>query len=298
MADRGPVRSGALGAVFACSSDPRLALRASVRDDKGSAGSEDLAINTQSAAVPKRVNQALSALRRERLFYLVASVLSLVAAFGGFRHFYFGGGRGFGGNPLTHQVVPLILVHAAAMTGWSLLFVVQSALVYQGRLRHHRIIGCVGAGLAAAVVGLGAAMAILSAHFNPRAYMMFSGPKFFLVEMLTEIMLFGVYVAIAVAYRNRAEIHRPFILVGTVVLMSGALARLPIVADFAATAPLYAYGPVLAWGLLMFGLHSLMTRKLDRWHAFALGGVAVVFLLSLPLGRSPLWQGLWGTFIQ
>ena len=257
-----------------------------------------MAINTQSAAGPKRVNEALLALRRERLFYLVASVLSLVGAFGGFRHFYFGGGKGFGGNPLTHQVVPLIIVHAAAMTSWSLLFVVQSVLVYRSKLGHHRIMGWIGAGLAVAVVGLGAAMGILSAHFNPRAYMMFSGPKFFLVEMLTEIMLFGVYVAIAVAYRNRAEIHRPFMLVGTVVLMSGALARLPIVADLAATAPLYAYGPVLAFGLLLFGLHCLMTRKFDRWHALALGSVAIVFLLSLPLGRSPFWQGLWGTFIQ
>jgi hypothetical protein len=232
------------------------------------------------------------------LFYVVASWISLAVAMSGFRHFYFGGGRGFGGNPLTHQVVPLIIVHALAMTCWTVLFLVQSTLVYKGKLGRHRALGWVGAILAVAVVGLGAAMAILSAHFNPRAYEMFSGPKFFLIEMLTEITLFGVFTVVAIACRNRADIHRPFMLVGTVVLMSGALARVPLIDVVAAMGPLYAYGPVLLYGLLLFGVRWLITRKVDRWYVIGLGSVAIVFLISLPVGRTELWRGLWGTFIQ
>ncbi len=252
--------------------------------------------STQPAAPRARRNEAWAALQRERLFYLVASALSLIVAVAGFRHFYFRG-QGFGGHPLTHQVIPLILTHAAAMSAWSVLFVVQSALVFQSKLQLHRTLGWLGACLATIVVILGFGMGIFSAHFNPRAYAMFGGGKFFLIEMLTEIALFGVYTAIAIAYRNRMEIHRPFMLVGTVVLMSGALARLPLIDIVAATAPLYAYGPVLTWGVLMLGLQVLITRRLDRWHLIALGGVAAVFLLSLPLGHSALWQGLWGDFI-
>jgi hypothetical protein len=137
----------------------------------------------------------------------------------------------------------------------------------------------------------------MSAHYNPMAYMMFSGPKFFLMEMLTEIALFGVLVGIAVAYRTRADIHRPFMLTATIVIMSGALARVPVIDDFAATPPLYAYGPVLCFGLLLYALKWLITRRADRWFATALGIVALIFLISLPVARSEFWQAIWGKFI-
>lgn len=237
------------------------------------------------------------ALARERLYYVVAAWISLAVALLGFRFFYFFGGKGFGGNPLTHQIVPVILVHAAAMSGWTILLVAQSMLVARGRLATHMWWGRIGAGLAVAVVILGFAMGILSAHFNPQAYMMFSGPRFFLMEMLTEITLFGALVTVAIVYRTRAEIHRPFILTGTIVLMSGALARVPLIDLLAATPPLYAYGPVLAYGLLLFGLKCWMTRRIDHWFATALGIVALVFLISLPIGRSGAWQSLWAGFI-
>lgn len=236
-------------------------------------------------------------LKRERLFYVVASLISLGTALTGFRYFYLMGGKGFMGNPLTREVVPVILTHAFAMSSWTVLLVTQSLLVYRGKLRQHRLWGWVGAVVALAVVGLGAAMAILSAHYNPTAYMMFSGPKFFLMEMLTEIALFGVLVAIAIANRARAEVHRPFILTATIVIASGALARVPVVDLLAATPPLYAYGPVLSFGLLLYFLKWRMTGRHDRWFAIALGGVALVFLLSLPLGRSTLWEWLWDGYI-
>lgn len=239
-----------------------------------------------------------AALRRERLFFVVAGWISFAVAMTGFRHFYFFGGKGFGGNPLTHQIVPVILIHAFAMSSWTVLFLVQSLLVYRGKLTQHRMLGWIGAALAIAVVVLGAMMGILSAHYNPQAYMMFSGPKFFLMEMLTEIGLFGALVAFAVANRRRAEVHRPFMLTATVVIMSGALARVPLVDAIAATAPLYAYGPVLSFGLLLYLLKWRMTRSADRWFALALGTVALVFLISLPVGRSAAWQSLWGSYIS
>lgn len=235
-------------------------------------------------------------LRRERLFYVIAAFISLLVSLTGFRHFYYAG-QGFGGNPLTHQIVPLILTHAFAMSSWVVLFLVQSLLIRSGKFRLHMLLGRVGGALAVAIVGLGSAMAILSAHHNPQAYLMFSGGKFFLMEMLTEILLFGVLVAIGIAWRRRAEIHRPVMLVATVVIMSGALARCPLIDYLAATGPLYAYGPVLLFGLLMLALHCAITRRFQRYHAMALGAVAIVFLLSMPLGHSAAWQQLLGSYI-
>jgi hypothetical protein len=232
----------------------------------------------------------------ERLFYVLAAAAVAMVSVVGFRSFYLQG-RGFGGNPLTHQIVPLILVHALAMSCWVILFCTQSALILAGNRRLHMILGSLGAVLAVAIVLLGSAMAILSAHFNPRAYEMFGGPRFFLVEMLTEILLFGVLVGIALAQRHRAEIHRPMMLLATVVVLSGALARCPIVCDLAATPPLYAYAPVLIFGALLFFLHWGMTRSANHWYLLGYTAVTATFLLSMPLGRSSLWQQIVGGFI-
>jgi hypothetical protein len=226
----------------------------------------------------------------------VAAVAVAVVAVIGFRSFYLQG-RGFGGNPLTHQIVPLILVHAAAMSGWVILFTAQSALILAGNRRLHMALGAIGGLLAGAIVVLGAAMAILSAHFNPDAYRMFGGGRFFLVEMLTEILLFGVFVGIAIAQRHRPEIHRPMMLLATVVILSGAIARCPVVCDLAATPPLYAYGPVLIFGALLFGLHWGMTRLANRWYLIGYGLITVTFLLSIPLGKSDLWKQIVGGYI-
>jgi hypothetical protein len=235
-------------------------------------------------------------LQSERLFYVLAAVAMAVVSAVGFRSFYMQG-RGFGGNPLTHQIVPLILVHALAMSCWVILFLVQSSLILAGNRRLHMVLGPIGGFLAAAMVVLGTAMAILSAHFNPRAYEMFGGPRFFLVEMLTEILLFGVFVGIAIAHRRRAEIHRPLMLLATVVILSGALARCPIVSELAATPPLYAYAPVLILGASLFCLQWAMTRVASRWYLMGYAAITATFLLSIPLGKSSLWKQIVGGFI-
>lgn len=236
-------------------------------------------------------------LQTERLFYVLAAGAVAIVSVVGFRSFYLHG-KGFGGNPLTAQVVPLILVHALAMSCWVALFCVQSALILAGNLRLHGLLGRLGAVLAVAIVLLGSAMGILSAHFNPRAYEMFGGPRFFLAEMLTEILLFGVLVGVAIAQRRRAEIHRPMMLLATVVILSGALARCPIICDLAATPPLYAYAPVLIFGALLFFLQWGMTRRVNRWYLVGYAAITATFLLSMPLGRSALWKQIVGGFIM
>jgi hypothetical protein len=255
--------------------------------------SETLALATSMSPVNATNNRSLLL---ERRFYVLAAIAVLVISAIGFRSFYLQG-KGFGGNPLTHQIVPLILVHALAMSGWVLLFLLQSALILAGNRRLHMVLGPIGGFLAAAVVVLGAAMGTLSAHFNPRAYEMFGGPRFFLVEMLTEILLFGILVGIAIAHRRRAEIHRPLMLLATVVILSGALARCPIVSDLAAMPPLYAYAPVLIFGASLFFLQWGMTGRISRWYLLGYAGITVTFLLSIPLGKSSLWKQAVGGFI-
>src|ERR1700722_20021269 len=78
-------------------------------------------------------------LQTERLFYVLAAGAVASVSAVGFRNFYLQG-KGFGGNPLTEQIVPLILVHALAMSCWVILFCVQSALILAGNRRLHMVL--------------------------------------------------------------------------------------------------------------------------------------------------------------
>jgi hypothetical protein len=49
------------------------------------------------------------------------------------------------------------------------------------------------------------------------------------VIMLSEMLLFGTLVTVGIVNRHRAEIHRPIMLLATIVILSGSLARIPYV---------------------------------------------------------------------
>jgi hypothetical protein len=87
-------------------------------------------------------------------------------------------------------------------------------------------------------------------------------------------------------------------LLATVVILSGALARCPLISDLAAAPPLYAYGPVLIFGALLFCLHWAMTKVVNRWYLTGYVAITGTFLVSIPLGKSLLWKQILGGFIQ
>jgi hypothetical protein len=106
-----------------------------------------------------------------------------------------------------------------------------------GNRRRRMAIGTAGAVLASVIVLLGTTVAPLSVRFSPKIYTPFGGPRFFLALMLAEVLLFGAFVGIGLAYRRRAEIHRPMMLLATIVILSGALGRFPYVEAIAAHGP-------------------------------------------------------------
>ncbi len=102
----------------------------------------------------------------ERLFYVIAGIVMLIATMAGFRLFL-AQGKGFGGGEITSQIVPLVVIHGLAMFSWIILFLVQSIFILNGNRRLHMRIGVFGAALAGVMVVLGSATAILSTHHNP-----------------------------------------------------------------------------------------------------------------------------------
>lgn len=239
---------------------------------------------------------ALRSVRSERLFYVIAGSVMLVATAVGFRSFLLHG-KGFGGE-ITRQIVPLVVVHGLAMFSWIILFLVQSIFILNGNRRLHMRVGVGGAMLAAFMVPLGSFTAILSTRHNPESYQALGGARFFLATMLGEMLSFGVLVAVAVIYRRRSEIHRPMMLLASLMIISGSLGRCPYIGEFAVMPPLYVLGPALVLGALFLALRWGMTRTFGRWYGIGYSAIAIASFIFIAVGHSALWNQIAGAIPQ
>lgn len=246
----------------------------------------------EAMAVPSRASAAQIGARRvakpDRLFYVIAASLMLVFTAEGFRNFYLHG-RAPWGN-MTAQIVPLIVAHGLAMSSWVILFLVQSVLIRTGRRKLHLVIGPLGGVLAGAIVILGTTVAPLSTHFSPQVYAGIGGARPFLAMMWIQMLSFGTLVGIGLVYRRRAEIHRPMMLLATIVIQTGALGRCPYIENIAALAPLYVWGPVLLLGGLLFLLQWGTSRAANRWYLIGYAGMAIAAFASIGVGNSAVWN--------
>jgi hypothetical protein len=191
---------------------------------------------------------------------------------------------------MTAQIMPLVVAHGLAMSSWMILFLVQSILIRTGRRRLHLVIGPLGGVLAAAIVILGSTVAPFSVHFSPQVYADLGGPRAFLATMWVQMLSFGTLVGFGLAYRRRPEVHRPMMLLATLVIQSGALGRCPYIQNVAALPPLYVWGPVLLLGGLLFLLQWGMSRATNRWYLLGYAGMVIAAFASVAVGSSALWN--------
>ena len=252
---------------------------------------------SQTVIRSQEQSATLRALASERLFYVIAGSVMLVATAVGFRAFL-AHGKGFGGGEITRQIVPLVVVHGLAMFSWIVLFLVQSVFILKGNPRLHMRIGVGGAVLAGVMVPLGSGSAILSARYNPELYQFFGGPRFFLAIMLGEMVSFGVLVGVAVIYRRRPEIHRPMMLLASLMIISGSLGRCPYIGQFAIMPPLYVLGPALALAAVFLILQLGMTRGLSRWYAFGYCAMVIASVTFVGIGHSAFWNRIAGAILR
>jgi hypothetical protein len=222
-----------------------------------------------------------SRINADHLFYVVAAGLMLIFTVGGFRNFYLHGRAPWG--EMTNQIIPLVIAHGLAMSGWVILFLVQSILILFGGV------------LAAAMVILGTMVAPLSVHFSPQVYATLGGPRPFLATMFVQMLSFGTLVGIGLVYRRRPQIHRPMMLLGTIVIQSGALGRFPYIENLAAFPPLYVWGPVLLFGGLLFVLQWAMSRTPNRWYLIGYAGMVMASFLSVAVGHTAIWNRMVST---
>lgn len=226
---------------------------------------------TASAAAP--VNRTF-----EHRFYVGMAVAILVTVVAGFARTFFLA-RWF--PEVQHLAAPetFFYLHGAIFTAWMVLLLVQPLLVARRRTDLHRKLGWVGAGLAAAMIGVGIEGALLAAR-RPGGFMGIEIPAtVFLIVPLLDIALFTLFVGLAIARRSDLQAHKRLMLIGTISILGAAVARLPLsfmvgpVAFFLGTdlflAPLVVWDwrsrgrlhPVTLWG----GLLLLASQPFRLW---------------------------------
>lgn len=134
--------------------------------------------------------------------------------------------------PALHPKTPpesfFYVVHGTLFTAWMVLLAVQPALIARRRVDLHRRLGWIGTGLAAAMVVAGTAGAILAAR-RPTGFMGIPVPPAqFLAIPLFDMVLFALFVTLAVVKRRDVQAHKRFMLVASINLLAAAVARIPL----------------------------------------------------------------------
>jgi hypothetical protein len=227
--------------------------------------------------------------RRDRLFYGGMAIALGLTVFAGFSstfylRFFTGGPKAtLSGRPFT----TLVYVHGALFTAWVLLFIVQTALIAGRRVTAHRRLGIAGAVLAAAMIVVGASIAIATAKrgAGPAG----ADPLAFLIIPLFDMILFTTFVTAALARRRDKEAHKRLMLLAYISIIVAAVARLPGV---------LGAGPPAFFGLThlfvaVAATYDFLSRR--RVHeAYLWGGllIAVSMPLRLAISKTDAWRTL------
>lgn len=192
---------------------------------------------------------------------------------------------------LFHAAPPrpfLLWIHGAAFTGWVAFFIAQSGLVRVRRVKWHRLLGWVGAGLAAAMVGLGTVIAVIMARFDA-VQLHLPGTAAFLSIPFYDMIAFGGCVGLAIYWRNRPDYHRRLLFIATVGLMDAPLGRF----DFLLNHSLFYLCLNL---LVMLGVARdlIVDRRVNKIYLYALPILIVGQNLAIYMWRGDpaWWQGI------
>jgi hypothetical protein len=153
-----------------------------------------------------------------RYFYFSMTLLMAVLALWAFSHTVDAG--------LLHAAPPrplLLWFHAAAFMAWIAIFVAQSVLVRTHKVRIHRTLGWVGAGLAAFMVVSGFAVSNVMIRFE--STVLHRNVTSFLAILWCDMIIFGTCIALAIYFRKKPEYHRRLVFLASCQLMQAIFVR-------------------------------------------------------------------------
>jgi hypothetical protein len=224
----------------------------------------------------------------ERRFYTIVALAMLATVLVGFsRSFYLR--PLFPDHPSPHEAV--FYLHGAIFTAWIVLLVTQASLVAARRTDVHRIVGPWAASLAILMVVVGAYAALVAAK-RPTGFVGIPIPGLqFLIVPAFDLLLFGIFVALAVLRRADPQSHKRWMLLATVNLLAAAVSRIPGV---------FEGGPIAFFGITDLFIVALAVwdfRTRGRLHPVTLwAGLAIV--VSQPLRLALMGTEGWQAFAR
>jgi len=173
---------------------------------------------------------------------------------------------------------PIFYVHGSVFTAWMCFLVAQALLIRNNKLAVHRSLGWLGVGISVAVVLLGIYVSLVAAR-RPDGFIGVPLPPLqFLAVPLFDMILFGLFVALAVAWRQRAASHKRLMILATLNLIEAAIIRIPI--GF-----IVAGAPFASRGLSYIFIVALVIwdlRTLGKIHRVTLWG-GLIIIISFPV---------------
>ena len=237
-------------------------------------------------------------MKPDRFFYTAAGAIFLVLTVVGFEQYIFHL-KHADGSEIAPVMLAIVVAHSSAIFAWFVMFFVQSLLISTHNRRVHMTLGWGVVAIAALITVTGPLVAFRSIHVAPEQVIFdWPGPQFLLV-MYTEIALFAVFVTMGVLNRKRPRVHRPMMLMASLVILSGATARIALLGS------IYGYhhwmglfGPVMSLGALLLVVRAAMTRSFDRQFGLGLAVFAVVTLLAGRLAVTNMWVDWAGIMLK
>lgn len=219
--------------------------------------------------------------RSSRKLFVSAASLIAISVFVGFSRTYYLH-RWFHKPDLTL----FLHVHAAAMTLWIALFLIQTLLIQADQTELHRRLGFLGIISAALVPVFGVSATVIAARREVLAH----APDVSIVIVvlaleLMQMLMFAGFVTAGFLFRGRVDFHKRLMLLGTLCMLPNAVVRIVRVPSF--IIPLTIWSLVIALVVL---IDWLVQRKLhpvfSRWAILQV----VMLWLALLTGISEAWQ--------
>lgn len=229
-----------------------------------------------------------------RWFYVCMAGLCVAIAFGGFVPTYWSrlAAGTFSGAPILH-------IHGMLFFAWTLFFLAQTTLVATGRTPNHRNWGMAGISLATAM-GITVVLAAINSIKVAQSIGMGDAARHFSIVSLSALVMFAVFITLAIANVRRTDLHRRLMLLAMVPLMHAAMARLFMTAFAPADAkgppPVFvSVPPGLFVDLLIVAAIVFDWRTRGRPHPVYLAGGSIlvaVQLLAVPIAASAGWMAI------
>jgi hypothetical protein len=251
--------------------------------------SEPLPLGTSLAAPVRALSGRRLRSAEHRVYLGLAIAITLAVVLGFARTFFF---RHWYPEWATAHGAPetIFYIHGVAFAAWLLLLLAQTTLVSTGRVAVHRQLGLVGAALAVVMVILGIVGSLIAAARSNGFIDITAPPLQFLVVPFNIIVLFAVFVGLAIVNRRNPQTHKRLMILATIAVMEAGVGRWPF-AFMNSPSPIPGLGmielcvdlflvPLLVWDLVsrgkphpvtLWGGAALILNQLLRWKLAATG---------------------------